>query len=254
MIWIIGGTSEGRKIVERIKDLDRYIITIATDSGKEFFNTRNLSIGRMTYEEMVSFGLEHKISLIVDLTHPYAKIVSDNGKKVAKELNIPYIRYVREKIEKSQDAIYLNSYEECYEYLSQVKGTVFLTTGSKNIKDFEKIKGENRFVYRILPALESLQICSEYSIPMKDIVAILGPFSKDFNKFMLEEYKADYCVMKDSGSPGGTLEKVQACEELSIKPIIIGREDEEGIYDLKEIEEIIRNEHTRLEAENGQLI
>jgi|GEM_PF-4649996 len=36
MIWIIGGTSEAREIVDRIKDLNNYIVTIATDGGKEF--------------------------------------------------------------------------------------------------------------------------------------------------------------------------------------------------------------------------
>ena len=77
---------------------------------------------------------------------------------------------------------------------------------------------------------------------MRDIVAILGPFSKEFNKAMLATYNPDYCVMKDSGDAGGTREKIQACVELDIKPIIIGREDEEeGINDLGEIEEIIRN-------------
>lgn len=254
MIWIIGGTSEGRKIVESIKDLDNYLVTIATDGGREFFPTENLVVGRMTYDEMVNFGKENNISMIVDLTHPYAKIVSDNGKKVAKELEISYIRYIRQISEKSKDAIYLSSYEESYEYLSNIKGTVFFTTGSKNIGDFEKVRGENKFIYRILPAIESLEICKVHNIAMKDVVAILGPFSLEFNKTMLQEYKADYCLMKDSGKPGGTLEKIQACEDLGVIPIIIARDEEEGIHDLKKIEEIIRNEHSRLEEKDGKFI
>lgn len=254
MIWIIGGTSEGRMIIENISDLNNYLVTIATDGGREFFDTDNLVVGRMTYEEMVNFGKMNNVSMIVDLTHPYAKIVSDNAKKVAKELEVSYIRYVRKISEKSKNSIYLRSYEESYEYLSKISGTVFLTTGSKNIGDFEKIRGNNKFVYRILPAIESLEICKTYNIAMKDIVAILGPFSLEFNKIMLKEYQADYCVMKDSGKPGGTLEKIQACEELGVIPIIIGREQEQGIYELKRIEEIIRIEHKRLEEENGKLI
>ena len=254
MIWIIGGTSEGRKIVESIKDLDNYLVTIATDGGREFFPTENLVVGRMTYDEMVSFGRDNGVTMIVDLTHPYAKIVSDNGKKVAKELEISYIRYVRQISKKSKTAIYVKSYEECYEFLSRIQGTVFLTTGSKNIGDFEKVRGKNRFIYRILPAIESLEICKAHNIHMRDVVAILGPFSIEFNKIMLSEYKADYCIMKDSGKPGGTEEKIQACEELDIIPIIIGRDEEQGIHDLKRIEEIIRKEHNRLEEENGKFI
>ena len=70
MIWIIGGTSEGRIIVESIQDLDNFLVTIATEGGREFFPINNLVVGRMTYDEMVNFGKENKITMIVDLTHP----------------------------------------------------------------------------------------------------------------------------------------------------------------------------------------
>lgn len=242
MIWIIAGTSEGREIVARIKDLDNYITTIATDGGKEFINTDKLIVGRMSYEEMIEFSKEHKISMIVDLTHPYAKIVSENAKSLAKELDIKYVRYVRNKVDTISNSIYLNNYEEAYKYLSNISGTVFFTTGSKNAGDFEKIKGNNRFIYRVLPALDSIEECRKHNVSMKDTVAVLGPFSTKYNKVMLEEYKADYCIMKDSGDKGGTMEKIEACEELGITPIVIGREDEKGINDLDTIEAIIREE------------
>src|SRR5699024_7717086 len=134
----------------------------------------------------------------------------------------------------------LNSYEDCYGYISHIKGTVFFTTGSKNIGDFEKLRGNNRFVYRILPAIESIEECKKHNIGLKDIVAVLGPFSKEYNKIMFKEYDVDYVVMKDSGHEGGTIEKLEACEDLGIMPIIIGREDEEGVNDLDLIEEKIR--------------
>lgn len=241
MIWIIGGTSEARELIERLGAFDNYILTIATKDGKEFFDTDNLLIGRLNKDEMVDFAKDHHIDMIVDLSHPYATIVSENARLVSEELGIEYKRYVRRRAVHGGDHIYLNSYEEAYEFLSNIKGTVFFTTGSKNIKDFEKVRGENRFIYRVLPALESIELCKKNDVHMRDIVAILGPFSKEFNQVMFSAYDADYCVMKDSGNAGGTREKIQACLELDIKPIIIGREDEEGIRDLKEIEKIIRN-------------
>ena len=207
MIWIIAGTSEGREIVDRIKDLDNYIATIATDGGKEFINSEKLIVGRMTYEEMISFSKEYNIRMIVDLTHPYAKIVSQNAKQLAQILNIKYIRYTRDKVDSLFNAVCLESYEETYEYISNISGTVFFTTGSKNIGDFEEIKGNNRFIYRILPALDSIKECIKHNISMKDTVAVLGPFSTEYNKIMFGEYKADYVIMKDSGDKGGTMEK-----------------------------------------------
>ncbi len=219
--------------------MDNFIVTVATDSGKEFIQSPRLCKGRMDYEEMLYFIQKNNISLIVDLTHPYARLVSENAKKAAEKMNIEYIRYTRKTTDKLE-GVYLNSYEEAYEYLKGIRGTVFFTTGSKNIGDFEKVRGENRFIYRILPALESIQICRKYSVKLKDIVAVLGPFSLEYNKAMFKEYGAHYVVMKDSGEEGGTMDKIRACKELGITPIIIGREMEEGVTSLDSIEKIIR--------------
>lgn len=235
MIWVIGGTSEARELIDRLGNRRDYIATIATEGGKEFLNSNNVIIGRLNKDGMLRFVKDNNIDTIIDLSHPYAKIVTDNARYVSEELGIKYLRFVRRRTVHEDHVIYLNSYEECYEYLTKLSGTVFFTTGSKNIEDFEKVRGKNRFIYRILPAIESLEICRKNNVHMRDIVAILGPFSKELNKAMLSTYNADYCLMKDSGEIGGTLEKLDACRELGIKPIVIGRNDEIGFSSLEDI-------------------
>ncbi len=240
MIWIIGGTSEARQLIDRLGNLDNYLMTVATEAGVEFVNTDRLFVGRFTKNEMIDFAKTHKVSLIVDLSHPYAKMVSENAKQASKELGIKYLRYVRKKAEAQGGDVYFNSYEESYEYITNLSGTIFFTTGSKNIGDFEKVKGSNRFIYRVLPALESIEVCREHDIKLKDIIAALGPFSVEYNMTMFKEYGVDYVVMKDSGQEGGTPNKIKACRELGIISIIIGRETEEGLYSLDSIEKFIR--------------
>ena len=110
MIWIIGGTSEARKLVDNIKDLNNFIVTVATESGREFIDTDNLVVGRMSYEDMEEFIDENRIEAIVDLTHPFAKVVSANAKKIANSKKIYYIRYTRERSSYTY-GISLNSYE-----------------------------------------------------------------------------------------------------------------------------------------------
>ncbi len=242
MIWIIGGTSEGREMVSRLGNLENFIVTVATDEGKEFLGVKNLHVGRLTYEEMGEFIDDNKIKLIVDLTHPFAVVVSSNAKNIAKEKGIDYARYVRPRLEDiDEDIVILDSYEEAYKYLENIVGTVFFTTGSKNIKDFEKVRGENRFIYRILPATESIELAKLSNIAMKDIIAVLGPFSHNYNLVMFKEYNVDYCVTKDSGKKGGLEEKLSAAKEAGIKTILIGREKENGYDNLDDIEKIIRS-------------
>ena len=49
--------------------------------------------------------------MIVDLSHPYAKKVTQNAKKAANEKGIKYIRYIRKALS-TPKGIYLNSFEE----------------------------------------------------------------------------------------------------------------------------------------------
>lgn len=238
MIWIIGGTTETREIVRRIKGKAQYIVTTATYSGKEVLNDENTLISRMNTNEMIYFIKERNIELVVDMTHPYALEVTKNAKEACVNTNIKYIRFVREK-SVVNDAIYMNSLEHCIDFVKQLNGCVFFTTGIKNIRHFEKVRRNNRFVYRVLPSLFSLEECVKNNVQMRDIVAILGPISKELNKSMFLEYKAKYVVMKDSGKEGGIYEKVEACKEIGVIPIIIGREGEQGVVCMDTLERMI---------------
>lgn len=238
MIWIIGGTTEASELVSKINGKKKYVISVATYAGYEKLPGENVVISRFSKEEMVQFIRTNNINLVVDMSHPYAVEVTNNARSASSECGIKYIRFVREKTN-TEGTIYLENLESCLEYIKKIDGCVFFTTGIKNIKDFEKVKGENRFVYRILPTKFSIDECVGNNILMNDIVAILGPVSEELNAAMFKEYNADYVVMKDSGDNGGTGEKISACLKLGIKPIVIGRKDEEGISNFEKLLEMI---------------
>lgn len=239
MIWIIGGTSETIEFIEKIEGKVDYIVTVATYAGMERLKGKNVAVKRLDSLEMTVFIKTHKINKIIDLTHPYAVEVSENAKCVAKDTNTEYIRYVRGKSKIYSDIISVDGIDECIEVLKKIKGNVFFTTGSKNIKDFEKVKRDNRFIYRVLPSKFSIEECIENNVELKDIVAVLGPFSVELNMSLFREYSVDYVVMKDSGIRGGTDEKLVACNNMNIGVIMIKREDERGIDDIDELVELI---------------
>lgn len=238
MIWLIGGTAETGKILERIRGKVEYIVTVATPEGKEMLDDEHVLVSRMDYQAMLTFIETCSIDLVVDISHPYASEVTQNARWACQETNIHYFRFVR-KPSKIKECTKVSSLDECLEYLKTISGCVFFTTGSKNIQDFEQVKGKNRFVYRILPICSSIETCRANNVHMKDIVAILGPVSEDLNVAMFQAYQADYVVMKDSGKAGGTPEKLKACQRLGIIPIIIGRADEDGISDLETLVSLI---------------
>ncbi len=239
MLWIIGGTSETRRFIEKLRERLTYVITVATDSGRAALpEGEPVVVGRMDVDRMCAFAREHRIAMVADLTHPYAVEVSRNARDACERLGIPYFRYIRERAE-LQNAILVGSLDECVSFLKNVNGTVFFTTGSKHIADFQRARGANRFVFRVLPTISSLQECANARVDMRDMIAIFGVCSEELNVAMFRDYQARYVVMKDSGDTGGTPEKLRACARLGITPVVIIRPDEEGIPDLDRLAAIV---------------
>ena len=239
MIWIIGGTTETRTLIKSLEGKIDFVVSVATYSGAEMLGQSNVVVKRMNLQEMLQFIADNSISTVVDMSHPYAVEVTQNAKAVCNSAGIRYIRFVRRSSE-VQEAVYVASVEACTDYLQGIASNIFFTTGINNIKDFERVRGNNRFIYRILPSSFSIQACIENNIKMQDIVAILGPVSEGLNYQMFKDYNASYVVMKDSGKEGGTGEKLRACKRLGIVPIVIGRQQEEnGIEDMDRLLEMI---------------
>lgn len=239
MIWIIGGTVEARQLAGRLAGKREFIVTVATDSGAELLNGIQAVVGRMDQREMASFIRKNAIDTIIDMSHPYATEVTKNARAAGEETGVKYIRFSR-KNSYMEGCVCVRSVEECGIYLKGLKGCVFFTTGMKNIADFEKVRGSNRFIYRVLPTVFSIRECVDRGVGMEDIIAILGPVSEEMNYCMFRDYKADYVVMKDSGKEGGTAEKINACRRLDITPVVILRqEDEKGIEDMEELLRIL---------------
>ena len=242
MIWIIGGTTESTILISKIKGLLKYVISVATYSGSEVIEDEyeNVVVSRMNYEGMLEFIKIHNIETVIDMSHPYAIEVSKNARLACDKVKIKYLRFARKKSE-FENVVYVDSIAQCIDYIKGVQGHVLFTTGIKNIVDFEAIKDKDvhRFIYRVLPTIFSIQECVNSNIKMKDIIGMLGPFSEELNISIFKEYAANFVVMKDSGSVGGTPEKIKACFKCGITPIVIGREFEDGINDIDKLLELI---------------
>ncbi|MDO5037125.1 MAG: precorrin-6A reductase [Tissierellia bacterium] len=244
MIWIIGGTGESSRLSQRIQDLDGVIFTVATEEALEFNRAQKVHVGRMDLEEMAAFARDHQVDLIVDMSHPFARVVSANAKKLAQDKGLAYVRYQRGQASREEGALYLDSYEACQDYLRGLKrGRVLFTTGSKGIRDFEGVRGGKRFIYRILPMAKSMEAAREAGVEMKNILGMLGPFSVAMNQALIREYQIDYLVTKDSGADSGFKEKLEACRLEGIQALVIKRQEEEGVQSLEDLEAIIRRAH-----------
>lgn len=259
-IIVFAGTTEGRTLSEWLCD-NRipHTVCVATEYGEQVLKEHplaNVLMGRMDEAKMETFFEEQGASIVVDATHPYAYVVTENIKKAAAAKNVKYLRLLREGMDASNGADASDgrivSEEEaakpnnevqvfpdthaCAKYLLTTDGTIFLTTGSKELSVFcqqEALK--SRLIARVLPGSESIGICEREGLPGKQIVAMQGPFSVEMNVALLKNYHAKILVTKASGKAGGFAEKLEAAKNLGIKVCVIGRPVVENGYSFAEI-------------------
>lgn len=244
-IVIFSGTTEGRTLSLFLAD-NRipHFVSVATDYGEKLCAKSpyvTVKKGRMDFNELCDFIVYNKIEIIIDATHPYAREITKNIKEAADKYGIKYMRYVRsvnkDELLKEKDNIkYFETADECAKALYEVDGNIFLTTGSKELSVFcEDERIRKRLTVRVLPGLESLEICEKNGLLGRQIVAMQGPFSYDMNLLMLKQFNISCMVTKQSGRLGGFEDKYYAALDAGVSLYIIGRPDNEEGASLTEI-------------------
>ena len=227
-LCVFAGTTEGRELVEFLFGQPISVTAcVATEYGETLLTpAANLTVSaqRLTQAEMAELFCRERFDAVVDATHPYASVVTENIAAACAETGTEYLRLLRSHGNSTEDAVYVASIEEAVQYLNTVDGNILLTTGSKELNKFIPIRGfESRVYARVLPMEESLRLCQEAGVKPAHILAMQGPFSQEMNVAMLKSVHAAFLVTKDSGTTGGMDEKISAAREAGARTIIIGR-------------------------------
>lgn len=219
---------------------------VATEYGSETFSDiKGISLieGRLDEKEMEALLSGGVYGLVVDATHPYARVVTENIRSVCENLDIEYVRLLRrEGFFDYEGVTAVSSIEEAVKLLETCEGRILLTTGSKEVAKYGPLA--QRVVARVLPSQESLQLCEEAGIPSKNIICMQGPFTREMNLATMEQFDCKWLVTKNTGKPGGFDDKIALCE-AGYGIIVIDRPAKEQGLSLEEIEE-------KLEAYYGE--
>ena len=274
-IWIFGGTTEGRLLAEYCsREKIEAWVSVASEYGEELLqeelmesgnagnpdlnhNTclakKNLKTvqassvikvlrGRMDRYQMEEFIRNQGIHLVIDATHPHARLVSEEIQEACRRTGVRLERCLRAEGEqnKSRDWVEVDSIQEAVSFLSSVSGVIFATTGSKELEALCQIPDYQKRVYaRVLPTSNVLKKCENLGITGSHLIAMQGPFSTEMNTLFLRQTKAEWLLTKDSGRAGGFQEKVEAARENGTRVVVIRRPEEDGIS-LEEAMEVLK--------------
>ena len=219
-VLVFAGTTEGRELAELLADSNiKCSVCVATDYALELMNDKRLDVhcGRLIEEEMEVLMRDGKFDVVVDATHPYAQIVSQNVRQAADKESISLIRLRRSTESAEEGFVSFKTHEECSAWLSLQTGNILLTTGSKDLGSYAKNETiKNRLFVRVLPGEESIRLCTANGITGRQIIAMQGPFSAQMNECILREYSIDWMVTKISGHAGGFEEKIEAAKKAGV--------------------------------------
>lgn len=219
-VLVFAGTTEGRELAELLADSNiKCSVCVATDYALELMNDKRLDVncGRLTEEEMEVLMRDGKFDVVVDATHPYAQIVSQNVRQAADKESISLIRLRRSTESAEEGFVSFKTHEECSAWLSFQTGNILLTTGSKDLGSYAKNETiKNHLFVRVLPGEESIRLCTANGITGRQIIAMQGPFSAQMNECILREYSIDWMVTKISGHAGGFEEKIEAAKKAGV--------------------------------------
>lgn len=201
--------------------------------------------------------------LVIDATHPYAAVVSENILTACAAAGVRCIRVEREdsgadgKASAPEGAAlhWVESIEEAAAWLAQPdrsssaaaqRPNILITTGSKELAPYTRIPDfAARCYVRALPTVEALEKCQALGFRRDHLILMQGPFSEEMNVAQLRYADAGYLVTKASGETGGFPEKCEAALALGVEVVCIGRPKEVSIpdaawYDREKLDAVLR--------------
>jgi precorrin-3B C17-methyltransferase len=229
-LWVFSGTSDGNALANELAQQGYpVVISAATEYGGEVAAQHCAGVpvwaGHQGVEARKQALNRNQARAIVDATHPYASLISEQLMGLSKNLNIPYLRFERPSSFVADTGIECDSTEQAAEQAITLGQRIFLTTGSKNLADFLQAPGaaDREWFVRVTPEPDFIQRAIDLGIPRSHICAMQGPFSEAFNTVLWRDLKIDCVVTKDSGDAGGYQAKVAATQALNIPLLVIKR-------------------------------
>ena len=254
-VIIFGGTTEGRRLAEFCGEHKIQMVVCVVSEYGEMLVPESTSVRvirrALEKDEMEALFVAEKPSLVLDATHPYARVVTENVTQVCQKMGIVWYRVLRKseletKEQKSVMAVVgtvtnvdsivtVDSVDQAVEWLKSHEGTVLVTTGSKELVKYTAIPDyKERIFARILPDSQALLNSETLGFPRNHMIAMQGPFSLEMNIATMRMTGANYLVTKESGHAGGFLDKIHAAEAVGATALVIGRPLKETGISLEE--------------------
>tara|TARA_R110001583_G_scaffold1565_5_gene12215 strand:- start:4511 stop:5305 length:795 start_codon:yes stop_codon:yes gene_type:complete len=211
-VLVIGGTADGRKLATELFQLGFDVIySIAGIVRKARVPGPVISGGFTQFGGLEKYITDNQITHLIDATHPFAQKMSNTIAQVSHSLSIPGIRFHRKQWLKTQQDNWIEVVEwpELIEKVAAHQ-SLFITAGqiSQDIVDQLSKQATHLLLRTAMPAKIDLPINVTW-------LKAIGPFLLGDEKQLLQQYKIDAIISKNSGGDA-TYAKIAAAAQAGI--------------------------------------
>ncbi|NNL19645.1 MAG: cobalt-precorrin-6A reductase [Boseongicola sp.] len=219
-VLLLAGTAEARNLAVALSREPYLMMTVslARPERMPFNYRRPVRIGGWGGEKAYrNWLIREGIDIVIDATHPFAEEMSKRTAKLASELGIEAVRFMRPQWMPTKDDnwTFLNVPEEAADHMAE-DATVFLATGRRDLLRFSNLEPR-----RVLCRVRDMP---ETPIPFADgeYLVTRGALSIDDEIDLFDQHKVDWVVTRNSGGPGGW-PKLEAARVLGLPVAVLRR-------------------------------
>lgn len=144
----------------------RYTLSVATPTGERLAGDirGQIRCGRMEWQQMAEWLRAQRTRWVIDASHPYAEVVSQNIVRACDSVGVLLSRYQRpEQLSDLRHPLLhvVGDLNEACAVARRLGERILLTTGSKDLAAWRAGLAEKTLLARVLPVPEVVQHCSD---------------------------------------------------------------------------------------------
>ena len=219
-LLILGGTADGRRLADFFYQQGLSVIySVAGLVRKPKLSCKVISGGFTQFGGLQVFIKKNGVTAIIDVTHPYAQIMSTTAVETAKACGIPCWRFHRPawKAQRGDQWRCFRQWPNLAAKLVTYR-RVLLTCGQLNQKEFALLRAyanQKQWLRTAVKPRIDLPISAQW-------IKAMGPFNVDDEIQLMQSREIDVLVSKNSGGDA-TSAKLQAARELAIPVFMLER-------------------------------
>jgi precorrin-6A/cobalt-precorrin-6A reductase len=220
-ILILGGTTEARRLAERLADRADLAVTLSLAGRTMTPAPQPVPVrlgGFGGSQGLADHIAATRIDVLVDATHPYAATISANAARAAALAKVPLVALRRP----AWVAVPGDRWTEVADTagavaaLGRVPRHVFLALGRQEIAPFATAPQHRYLVRSVDPVTPPLDV------PHAVYVVARGPFADIDERSLLTRHRIDIIVAKNSGG-SATYGKIAAARALGLAVVMLRR-------------------------------